>query len=258
MPKALLLSPHLDDVAFSCGGAARRLADAGWEAVLCTVFTRSVPDPQGFALACQLDKGLGPEVDYMALRRGEDAEAAGHLGASEVLWLDLPEAPHRGYGSAPALFGPLSPEDDVQPELEAALAPLLASHDIVLAPQGIGGHVDHRLVRDAVLRLAPAARTAWYRDAPYAVRHPEARPAPEVAEAGREAAVPLGEGALEAKLGACAAYASQLGFQFGGVGPMRAALAGFARAEAVRLGAAAPFAEAVIAPEGAALHLPGG
>ena len=34
-----------------------------------TCFTRSVPDPQGFALACQLDKGLGPEVDYMALRR---------------------------------------------------------------------------------------------------------------------------------------------------------------------------------------------
>jgi LmbE family N-acetylglucosaminyl deacetylase len=257
MPKALFLSPHLDDVAFSCGGAARRLADAGWDAVLCTVFTRSVPQPEGFALACQLDKGLGPEVDYMALRRAEDAEAAGHLRTSEVLWLDLPEAPHRGYESAPALFGPFSPHDGVEAELEAALAPLLVSHDLVLAPQGIGEHVDHRRVRDVVLKLAPGARTAWYRDTPYAIRHPAARPTPEVARSGPEAAVPLGEGALEAKLAACAAYASQLGFQFGGVGAMRAALAGFARAEAVRLGAEGPFAEAVIAPTGAASLLRG-
>jgi LmbE family N-acetylglucosaminyl deacetylase len=255
MPKALFLSPHLDDVAFSCGGTLRRTADAGWRTVLCTVFTRSVPDPRGFALACQLDKGLGPEVDYMALRRAEDAEAARHLGADEVLWLDLPEAPHRGYESAPALFGPLSPRDDIEPELEAALAPLLASHDLVLAPQAIGDHVDHRRVRDAVLRLAPAAATAWYRDTPYAIRHPGARPSPEVAASGPETAVPLDEATLEAKLAACAAYASQLGFQFGGIGGMRAALAGFAHAEAARLGLGRAFAEAVIAPAPAAALL---
>jgi len=167
LPSALLLSPHLDDVAFSCGGTARRLADAGWRTVLCTVFTRSVPDPRGFALACQLDKGLGPEVDYMALRRAEDADAARHLGA-ETLWLDLLEAPHRGYGSAPALFGPFVPEDEIQPELEAALEPLLvAGHDLLFAPQAIGGHVDHRRVRDAVVKAGPAARTVWYRDAPF-------------------------------------------------------------------------------------------
>ena len=72
MPTALFLSPHLDDVAFSCGGALLRLTDdPDWRVVLCTVFTASVPDPQGFALRCQTDKGIPAEVDYMALRRTE-------------------------------------------------------------------------------------------------------------------------------------------------------------------------------------------
>jgi LmbE family N-acetylglucosaminyl deacetylase len=250
LPSALLLSPHLDDIAFSCGGTAKQLADAGWRTVLCIVFTRSVPDPRGFALACQLDKGLGPEVDYMALRRAEDADAARHLGA-ETLWLDLLEAPHRGYGSAPALFGPFVPEDEIQPELEAALEPLLvAGHDLLFAPQAIGGHVDHRRVRDAAAKAAPAARTVWYRDAPYAIRHPDARPGHDVPP---EAPVAIDKAALAAKLAACAAYASQLGFQFGGEAAMRESLARFALAEARRLGLGEGLAEAVMAPPGSAL-----
>ena len=59
MPTALFLSPHLDDVAFSCGGTLLRLTDdPRWRVVLCTVFTASVADPQGFALRCQTDKGI--------------------------------------------------------------------------------------------------------------------------------------------------------------------------------------------------------
>ncbi len=74
MPTALFLSPHLDDVAFSCGGTLLRLTDdPRWRVALCTIFTASVPDPQGFALRCQTDKGIPAEVDYMALRRAEDA-----------------------------------------------------------------------------------------------------------------------------------------------------------------------------------------
>jgi hypothetical protein len=69
MPTALALSPHLDDAAFSCGGLLHALGAAGWDVATVTVFTASVADPTGFALACQTDKGLGPEVDYMDLRR---------------------------------------------------------------------------------------------------------------------------------------------------------------------------------------------
>jgi hypothetical protein len=69
-----------------------------------TCLTQSVPDPTGFALACQTDKGLAPDVDCLALRRAEDEEAMALLGATEVVHLPLPEAPHRGYGSAAELL----------------------------------------------------------------------------------------------------------------------------------------------------------
>src|SRR4051794_38941259 len=120
MPTALALSPHLDDAAFSCGGTLAQLAGAGWRVVMATLLTATVPEPTGFALACQLDKGLGPEVDYMALRREEDRAAAAHLGVAPV-HLALREAPHRGYGSAPELFAGTCPDDG----LVADLAPLL-------------------------------------------------------------------------------------------------------------------------------------
>ncbi|MFD0936889.1 PIG-L deacetylase family protein, partial [Methylobacterium trifolii] len=112
MPVALALSPHLDDAVFSCGGTLATLADAGWRVVMATLFTASVPEPRGFALACQLDKGLGPEVDYMALRRAEDLEAAGILGVATE-HLPFREAPHRGYASAQALFSETRADDAV-------------------------------------------------------------------------------------------------------------------------------------------------
>ena len=110
--RVLAVSPHLDDAAFSVGGTLAALAAAGHEVTVVTCFTASVPDPGGFALACQLDKGLPADVDYLALRRAENAAAMAVLGATPVD-LDLPEAPHRGYTSAADLFAGVHPGDDV-------------------------------------------------------------------------------------------------------------------------------------------------
>ena len=197
--RALFVSPHLDDVAFSVGAAFAALSKAGWHTILLTVFTRSVPDPQGFALACQTDKGIGPEVDYMALRRAEDEKAAEILGAAEVVHLDHAEAPHRGYDSKEALFG--EPFDDLELDLP--------SFDELFVPQGVGGHVDHLLVVRATNHLT--ARR--YRELPYGLR--------EEAPTEGDAFAPNNR-----KLDACAAYVSQLTFQFGGEAQMRAALGG--------------------------------
>ena len=231
MPTALFLSPHLDDVAFSCGGLAACLADAGWRTVLATAFTRSVTPATGFALACQIDKGLGAGIDYMALRRAEDLVAAERLGFDEVLWLDLPEAPHRGYDSAPALFGALRADDAVVDPLAAALAQIHADRTpgLVLAPQGLGGHVDHRQMIAAALQAIPLPRLAFYRDTPYAIHAPDAQPDPAV-PSGSHATVPIGT-ALARKVSAAQAYASQVGFQFQGPEGAARALRAFALAE---------------------------
>jgi len=245
MPRALFLSPHLDDVAFSCGGTFATLAMRGWETTLCTVFTRSVPCPTGFALACQLDKGLGPDVDYLALRRAEDDAAAASLGATHVARLDLPEAPHRGYASAAALFAEFVAQDEVAAQLVSSLRAPLAASDAVFVPQALGSHVDHRRVRDAVLTMTREdetlpARLRWYRDAPYVLRDPGASPAPPVGDAYPSSeTVALDRAALARKLAASSAYVSQLPFQFGGEAAMRAALAEFARREGANSATAA-------------------
>ncbi len=230
-PTALFVSPHLDDVAFSCGGLAALLADAGWYTVMATVFTRSVVPAQGFALACQLDKGLDAAADYMALRRDEDRDAARLLGLAECRHLDLPEAPHRGYDSAPALFAGLLPGDGVGGEVAARLRALQAELQpaLVLAPQGLGNHADHLQVRAAVLDVVRAP-VWWYRDTPYAIRHGEAG-APDALAGLAAFAVPVGR-AMARKLDAACAYCTQVGFQFGGADGTRAALRDFARAEA--------------------------
>ena len=233
---ALFISPHLDDVVFSCGGLAALLSDAGWNTILATVFTRSVVPAEGFALACQLDKGLPATVDYMALRRQEDLHAAAALDFSAVLWLDLPEAPHRGYDSPPALFGAVAESDKIVPAIADALDTLATAKqpELILAPQGLGAHVDHQVVIQAALQVFPPDRLAFYRDTPYAIRQPEARPLTGVPTDG-ESAVSI-EHALDRKIAASAAYASQIGFQFGGT----AALAQAIRAFALREGSGKP------------------
>ena len=251
MPTALALSPHLDDAAFSCGGLLASLAQDGWRVVMATLFTGSVADPKGFALACQLDKGLPAEADYMTLRRDEDVRAAAELGIAPPIHLPFREAPHRGYGSAPELFADTRADDGITAELGPAIAALIANErpDLILAPQAIGGHVDHVQAVRALRSLDGLPPILWWRDFPYTVR--EAVPREPLADlfAGlADRTMTLDVAAQARKRASCAAYASQIGFQFGGVAGLDARLA---RAEGVerfrlsgQLGAAIPGLDA--------------
>ncbi len=212
------VSPHLDDAAFSAGGTLAALAAAGHEVTVVTCFTASVPAPQGFALACQLDKGLPADVDYMALRRDEDAAAMAVLGATP-LHLGLPEAPHRGYGSAPDLFAGVHDGDEVWRTVRDLLEGVAG--ELWLAPQALGSHVDHLQVLRAV--AGTGRPVLWWRDSPYVLRDPGARPGPDLPAGLTAVELPQD---LDRRADACARYATQLGFQFGGVEQMRTALAG--------------------------------
>jgi len=224
VPRALALSPHLDDAAFSAGGTLARLAQRGWEVTVATLFTASVPNPAGFALACQTDKGLPPEADYMAIRRVEDAAACAALGA-RPLFLGLREAPHRGYGNAAALFDAPRDDDDAWRHAMPLLAQALeeARPGLLLVPQAIGGHVDHVMLLRALDALAPSLPIWHWADFPYAAKaatHP-ARPF-EARMAALEERVEPGD--VNAKIAACRCYATQLPFQFGGAAAMERAV----------------------------------
>lgn len=219
MKTLLAISPHLDDAVFSAGATIALASRSGWRTLVATVFTGNVARPTGFALACQLDKGLAPDVDYMAIRRAEDVAACTLVGA-EAIHLPLLEAPHRGYDSAAALFATILAEDKVGEAVAAQLQTLIAEvcPDRLMAPLGLGGHVDHLIVREAVIRANASARCYLWEDWPYAER---------VQGLDRSGArrVRASDGDRESKLAACTAYRTQIGFQFGGRKPLADLLA---------------------------------
>ncbi len=185
---------------------------------------------------CQLDKGLPPDVDYMAVRRAEDAKACRLLNAKPV-WLPFAEAPHRGYGDARSLFGPPRATDDVAERVAGALEEMLSSKpDLLLGPQAIGGHVDHVQVVHALSRVLPRdIPILWWVDFPYAARrhsHPS-RPFEDTMEKLPELLI---DADMPARENACAAYATQIGFQFGGTEGLTRALSEAGPVEHFRMG----------------------
>lgn len=227
MKMLLTLSAHLDDAAFSVGPLLAKLA-ADVRIVVATVFTKSVANPQGFALACQLDKGLPATVDYMAIRRNEDLEWSEMMGI-EAIHGPFVEAPHRGYQSAPALFGSVLPTDEIAVDLQNWLNHLIESHtpDAVLIPLGLGNHVDHQWVR-RVAEASPFNQqvTGYYKDQPYAVKSNQASMAsyPTDTSLLGELRVPLCATSLTRALNAAESYRTQIPFQFGGVDQMKSLL----------------------------------
>jgi hypothetical protein len=88
----------------------------------------------------------------------------------------------------------------------------------------VGGHVDHvQLVRALRDVAPPNLPVLWWTDFPYSARphtHP-ARPFAREMDRLPERAI---TGDAAARLHACTAYATQLGFQFGGKDALRRAL----------------------------------
>ena len=225
-PSVLVISPHLDDAAFSCAEPMHMLRRAGWQVDVATVFTATIENPKGFALACQTDKGIASDVDYMSLRRAEDQKFMQQLDLN-CHHIDLAEAPHRGYSSAAELFAEVHETDPALEQCERVLSQLIKElrPDVCVGPLGIGGHVDHRVVIASLERALSNTDTQtclYYADQPYALKHPEQLDALSSA---------LDEGTLlhfrsenttrHEAINATAAYTTQLDFQFGGEQQMR-------------------------------------
>lgn len=151
MLTCLYVSPHLDDVAFSCAGGLLSRVAAGQRVVVCTVFS------------------AGAATREYRLRRREDQRALESAGA-EWIHLDLEDAPSRERLTpsfeALVLDAPVRPP--VVRQVRGALREVVRrwSPDEIWLPLGIGGHVDHRTVFAA--RDAAGSRVRYYEDRPYA------------------------------------------------------------------------------------------
>lgn len=224
MKNILVLSAHLDDAAFSVGPLLAEWRNDA-RVTVATIFTQSVPHPNGFALACQLDKGLDADVDYMQIRRIEDRVWTKRIGV-EAVHGPFSEAPHRGYDSAKALFNTILLTDPIEVELQSWLQSLIDNHapDLVLVPLAIGNHVDHQWVRKIAEATLPEGHLlAYYQDQPYAEKSGSSVAETQPSDHGpwQEFHESFSHESLLCALAASEAYQTQIPFQFGGIKPMK-------------------------------------
>ncbi|CAN5631711.1 hypothetical protein BH24CHL9_BH24CHL9_08510 [soil metagenome] len=128
-------------------------------------------------------QGMLPGVDLSSadaatFRKAEDERYA-YFSEAALVDLDLPDAVHRGYDGDAELLGEPHPDDE-PPVAVLRREILRLEPQQVYLPLGIGGHVDHRLCRDAGLALLAegprwvmpgpdmAGRISFYEDFPYA------------------------------------------------------------------------------------------
>jgi LmbE family N-acetylglucosaminyl deacetylase len=164
-PHSVIVSPHLDDAALSCGG--RLLGD---ESVLVlNVFSRSA--------WWRFPHTAEDAERVMACRRTEEALVSRLTGCPQQA-LDLPEALLRGHAMADVFTAPVGERDaEVAGQVGAAVGELARAHPLAhwFVPLAVGGHVDHRIARDAARAAleragTPATHVHFYEDLPYAAK----------------------------------------------------------------------------------------
>lgn len=170
------LSPHLDDVALSCGGLLWEQAHSGGSPSVWTICAGEPPPVPYSPFAEELHRRWGAGREAIAARRKEDRVSCARLGA-RCMHLPVPDCIYRRssstgqayYTSEGAIFSPLHPEEtDLLDRLAGMLAQNLhemTAQPRLICPLGLAGHVDHRLTRAAAERLG---YPLWYYpDYPY-------------------------------------------------------------------------------------------
>jgi LmbE family N-acetylglucosaminyl deacetylase len=230
----IYLSPHLDDAALSCGGWIWETAKAGGQAAIWSLCAGDPPPGPLSAYAESLHERWETGREAVARRRAEDLCACRRLGAA-ARHFAIPDCIYRRspldgsplYNSDAAIFGRLDPlEAALAGSLRGELAAALPAGANLVCPLGLGGHVDHQLVRAAAESLG---QPLWYyADYPYVLQE---GPALERLSAGlRPLSCPVSAGGLQAWAEAVACYRSQISTFWPDAAAMEAELHAYSRA----------------------------
>ncbi len=224
----IFLSPHFDDVVYSCGGTIGVQVSNGVRPLVITIFGGLPPQdlqlsPYATDIHRRMDASNLSAHNLMASRRKEDTKAMNILSA-DYLWLDYTDAIYRGnpayYTANEELMGgEVHPGDMwIERQLAQDLLEIVGRFpDVVFyAPLGIGRHVDHQIVTSSVDRLVRhGTNVKFYEDFPYALQDGSLNT--RLQELGGEldpAYVEMSE-MLPLRLEASDCYASQTNLNFG-------------------------------------------
>jgi LmbE family N-acetylglucosaminyl deacetylase len=164
-PHSIILSPHLDDAALSCGG--RMLGDQS--VLVVDVFNKSAWWRFPHTVA---------DADRIQACRNVEEAMISRLSGAVIKMLDLPEALLRGHAMADLFTAtPGARDAEVTARIQDAVATLAREYPLAhwFLPLAIGGHIDHLIVRDAATKALAGAQVKpthlhFYEDLPYAAK----------------------------------------------------------------------------------------
>ena len=212
----IYISPHLDDVILSCGGLIWEQVQMGLTVEVWTIFSGDPPSEELTPFADSLHERWGTlPGDAIRQRREEDIEACHVIGAAYQHYSFMDCIYRRHEDSRQPV---VQVEDDLfqrgykkekplSEMLSALFRETLSEADILVAPYGIGGHIDHQLVHAAANSIP--SRIWFYADYPYASQSSNERSAWQ--DRSRESyLIPVSSEGLEQWQIAVGAYTSQI------------------------------------------------
>jgi LmbE family N-acetylglucosaminyl deacetylase len=217
---AIYLSPHLDDVALSCGGQVWQRTAAGQRILVVTTMAGDPPSGALSSFAQLLHTRWELAADAVAARRAEDIAACQTMGA-EWRHGPLPDCIYRRddhsgeplYPDVTAIFTDVHPADQaVRRALTGWLRQLPPAKEWVV-PLTVGQHVDHQLTRQAAAAAA-CCPIVYYEDYPYVQKPGALEMVLDPAAAWQPVVIALDQAALQARFAAVAAFVSQVGSFF--------------------------------------------
>lgn len=175
-PHSIIVSPHLDDAALSCGG--RMLGDQSM--LVLNVFSQTA--------WWRFGHGAEDAGKIQGCRQMEE-ELVSRLSGATMQELGLPEALLRGYAMEDVFADGRGPragrlneevarrDGDASVKIRDAVAGLAREHPLAhwFVPLAVGDHIDHRLTRDAAVESLRAQNITsthlhFYEDLPYAAK----------------------------------------------------------------------------------------
>ncbi len=222
--RIIYLSPHLDDAVLSAGGLIHDQAVGGERVEIWTIMSGfpGSDELSAFAKKMHSEWGTSTGVQTVRVRRAEDRRAAAVLGAHVRHFGFLDCIYRRDVDGRPlyeeALYTPPHICDaDLPAQIARAISRRLHVDDLIVCQLGIGGHVDHGLVRNAAELLG---RPLLYdADLPYLLSHPDELE-PMTASMGSRLE-PISAAGRAASLRAIEEYRSQLSTLFDSPESMR-------------------------------------
>lgn len=175
----IYLSPHLDDVALSCGGAICAHRAQGLRVLIVTLFAGDPRPP--FSPLAQAFHQLWeiPESAPPYQKRKEEDEKAMLALKVDFLWLNWLDAIYRipdlsDFSQINSYESNFS-QDPAYPVLQQWLIDLQAVYPgaTIVVPLGIGGHRDHRLLFHVAHNTLNDTRLLFFEDFPYVAYRPE-------------------------------------------------------------------------------------